>query len=405
MATPKKPLTDAAIARMKPGDKPLKITDTRAVGLHLLISVAGTKTFRYRYQKNRQEFVITLGRYQPKVPKYHMSLARARSEAWRLKAEVLAGEHPAIDRDLQKETDRVTFEQAAKDYMKTALPGMKKSTAYTTKRAFKYSKPLHNLQLNKIRPVEFRSVIVELAEAGKMETAKKTRSFLSKVCRHAVGLGWRDRNPIPDLPPLAKKKAVGRPAITDQDELGKLLRAIDSYDINQTFRIYMKILPHVFTRPGELRLAKWHEIDLKRNRWTIPAERMKMAREHVVPLSTQVRDLFMDLTGYTDTAPDALVFPSTNKLDKPMSENTANFILRQLGYNTRTKHTAHGFRKTASTLLNEAGKDREVIELCLAHGDPDKVRAAYNFAEMMQDRTNLMQWWSDYLDSLKKDRA
>lgn len=114
--------------------------------------------------------------------------------------------------------------------------------------------------------------------------------------------------------------------------------------------------------------------------------------------------LFWDQHLASDNGPDSFVFPSVTHSDRPISENTINLALRRLGYDTAREHTAHGFRKTASTLRNEAGKDREVIELCLAHGDPDKIRAAYNFAEMMQDRTDLMQWWSQYLDALRKNR-
>ena len=393
----KKPLSDTMIARLKPDDwldRPQKYYDTTR-GLYLHVARTGRKTWRFRYQRNRKEHTQTLGRYVPDT-KVHMSLAQARREATRLQAEIEAGDYPVRE-------DGVKFEAAARDYMENALPGMRPSTVATTNRMFKYAKPLYRLDIDKIRPVEFRDVIKRYE--GQAETPKKLRSFLNKVCRHAVGLGWCERNPIPDLPTKAQKKSdrKGRPAITDPIKFGALLRAMDAYDGHPTIKAALQILPHVFTRPGELRLAKWREFDFSANRWTIPTDRMKMDRDQVVPMSKQVQVMFWEQHLYSDDGPDSLVFPSVTHSERPISENTINLALRRLGYDTARVHTAHGFRKTASTLLNEAGKDREVIELCLAHGDPDKVRASYNFAEMMRDRTDLMQWWSDYLGTLKKN--
>ena len=128
---------------------------------------------------------------------------------------------------------------------------------------------------------------------------------------------------------------------------------------------------------------------------------MKMKREHIVPLSKQARSIFMDQTVRSGADDDDFIFPSTTHPGRAMSENTANFVLRQIGYDTKTQHTAHGFRKTASTLLNENGFDRELVEGCLAHGDPDKIRAIYNLSELLDQRAELMQWWSDYLEKLK----
>ena len=181
--------------------------------------------------------------------------------------------------------------------------------------------------------------------------------------------------------------------------MGALLRAIDGYVGQPAVHYALKLAPHVFVRPGELRAAIWAEFDLKGKVWRIPAERMKMDREHVVPLSTQVVKLLEELKVHTGHF--AYLFPALSKTDRPISENTLNAALRRMGYDTRKEMCAHGFRSTASTLLNEQGVAPDLIELQLAHKEKDKVRGAYNRAERIAERQKLMRDWSNHLDKLR----
>jgi integrase len=179
-----------------------------------------------------------------------------------------------------------------------------------------------------------------------------------------------------------------------------LLRAIDGYEGQGITKFALQLAPHVFVRPGELRHAEWLEIDLEAALWTIPASKTKMRKEHKVPLSRQSIDVLKQV--FEITGPSGYVFPSIRTRLRPMSENTINGALRRLGY-ASNEMTAHGFRAMASTLLNESGKwSPDAIERSLAHGDGDKVRAAYHRGAHWQERVEMARWWSDYLDMLRK---
>jgi integrase len=187
-------------------------------------------------------------------------------------------------------------------------------------------------------------------------------------------------------------------SITDPQEVGALLRAIDAYNGEWITRCALRLAPLVFVRPGELRHARWSEIDFDKAEWRIQAARMKMRVQHIVPLSTQaitvLRDL-QQLTGKFDYA-----FPGTRSRQRPMSENTVTAALRRMGY-SGDDMTGHGFRSMASTLLNEQGWNRDAIERQLAHGERDAVRAAYNYAQHLPERRKMMQAWADYLMGVK----
>jgi integrase len=223
-----------------------------------------------------------------------------------------------------------------------------------------------------------------------------------------MGNGLTDRNPVAGL----KAEEIFEPvietsfaAITEPGALADLLRAIDNYSGQPATRIAMQMLARVFTRPGELRLARWQEFTLGGDtpQWVIPAERMKMrnreSSEHIVPLATQVVSLLRELEQHRV---DDLVFPSLRK-GRPISENTINMALRNMGYNTQTQHCAHGFRSTASTLLHQNAFDHDVIETQLAHKRPG-VSGIYNRSHLLEQRRDLMQSWADCLDELKSLR-
>jgi integrase len=221
------------------------------------------------------------------------------------------------------------------------------------------------------------------------------------VFRYGVATARAKRNIAADLRgALTAPKAKHHAAIIDPQGVGALLRAIEGYNGFPTTLWALKLAPHVFVRPGELRMAEWTEIDLDGAVWRIPGSRMKMNREHVVPLSTQSVAILKQAQELTGSGRYA--FPSIRTPLRPMSENTLNAALRRLGY-SGDEMTSHGFRSTASTLLNESGKwSADAIERALAHSDTDAVRAAYHRGAHWQERVQMAQWWSNYLDMLRQ---
>lgn len=242
----------------------------------------------------------------------------------------------------------------------------------------------------------------KIERAGHRETAKRVRSFASRVIRYAVATLRADRDPAQLLrgaltAPVSRHHA----AITDPEPLGALLRVIDGYPGWLTTRFALRIAPHVFLRPGELRQAEWSEIDFENAIWRLPAHRTKMRLPHSVPLSRQVLAMLTELSAATGGK--NLIFASSCARRKPISENTLNQALRRLGYTTEDA-TAHGFRATASTLLNESGLwSPDAIERALAHRDPHAGRAVYHRGQHWAERVAMAQWWSDYLDELRRD--
>ena len=217
--------------------------------------------------------------------------------------------------------------------------------------------------------------------------------------RYAIVIGKAERNPAADLRgALAPVKQKHHASIIDSVEIGKLLNAISEYRGNFITKCALQLAPLFFVRPGELRHAEWSEFNLEKAEWRIPAEKMKMKEQHIVPLATQTIEIIQELHAYTGSG--KYLFPSLRSATRPMSENTVLAALRRLGYSA-DEMTGHGFRSMASTLLNEHGWNRDAIERQLAHAERNNIRAAYNYAEYLPERRNMMQWWAEHLDKLK----
>lgn len=255
-----------------------------------------------------------------------------------------------------------------------------------------------------VRPVsevgaaELLAVLRRVEERGKLETAHRLKQRCSQVFRYAIATSRAERDPCPDLRgAMASPKTKHRASITDPAELGGLLRAIKSYKGGFVTACALKLAPLLFVRPGELRHAEWAEFDLEAAEWRIPAAKMKMREAHIVPLSEQAVAVLKELQPLTGGG--TYVFPGVRSSKRPMSENTVLAALRRMGYTT-AQMSGHGFRSTASTRLHEMGWPSHVIERQLAHAERNKVKAAYNFAEYLPERRNMMQAWADYLDRL-----
>ncbi len=390
-------LTNVAVQGAKPKAKRYILKDEK--GLYLEVSPSGGKWWRLRYWIAGRENRLSLGTF----PEVSLAQARARrDDARKLLAE---GQDPSATRKAEKAEAQAggeTFELVALEWFerfrsKWTEPHAGRILTRLKKDVFPFigSRPIHE-----INAPELLSAMRRIEARGAIETAHRALQNCGQVFRYAVACGKAERDPSGDLRgALTPTKEKHHPSITDPKELGELLRAIDAYQGSHVVRCALKLAPLVFVRPGELRKAEWSEVDLEAAEWRIPAAKMKMRAQHVVPLSLQAVAILRELHPLTGAG--KYVFPGVRSSAKPMSENTVNAALRYMGYST-DQVTGHGFRSTASTLLNEQGWNRDAIERQLAHAERNNVRAAYNFAEFLPERRKMMQAWADFLDGLRQ---
>ncbi|MBB3034674.1 tyrosine-type recombinase/integrase [Alteriqipengyuania lutimaris] len=390
--------TDIALRNLKPTEKPYKRADER--GLYIEVMPNGSKLWRVKYRLHGVEKRQSLGRY-PDV-----SLAEARKFRDEARALVAAGKDPAIERRQAKLVAALaaetTFVSVAREFIEKKMVDEELSQQ-TIKKALWYLdelKPLHPLPVGQIRPADVLAALRRIEAHGKFETARRCRSFVSRVFRYAVATLRAENDPAAVLKGALKSpKPKHHAALEKPEQVADLLRAIDEYDGHLITRLALQILPHVMARPGELRMATWDEFNFEKAEWRIPAERMKMRKPHMVPLTRQVIAYLREL--YELTGPDGYAFEAFHTRRRPMSENTMNQALRRMGY-SKDEMTSHGWRSTASTLLNESGKfNPDAIERSLAHTDRNAVRGTYNRASYWQERVDMHQWWSTYLDQLR----
>jgi integrase len=390
------PLTDARVRNLTPKDRSYRKSDDR--GLYVEVFPTGSKLWRYKYRYGGREKRIALGSY----PKVKLGEARRKRDAARLKLD--DGIDPLLERKRAKASrligDSKTFSSIAEELIrKREKEGLADATAKKARWFVSLLEPtIGTLALDDIDPGLLLLPLKRLEARGLHETAKKTLNQASRVFRYGVVTGRASSNPAALLlGALITHKPRHYAAILDKGALANLLRRIDEYDSPIT-RLALKILAHVFLRPGELRLARWDEIDFDKAVWTIPAARTKRRHIHFVPLSPAVLKLLRET--YRLTGPDGYVFPALNKRKLPMSENTLNVALRRMGFR-KDEATSHGFRATASTFLNECSPfSADAIERALAHAPANSVRAAYHRSEHWEERVRLAQWWSDFLQGL-----
>lgn len=384
-------LTESAIRGAKPKDKAYKLFDER--GLFLLVTPPGGRLWRFKFRYGGVEKLLAIGAY-PDVP-----LKRAherRDDARRLLAE---GIDPSAKRQAERAAQADTFKAIALEWLaKQKLADSTREKAEWTFETLLFPY-LGAKQITSITAPDVLAALRRIEAQGKHETAHRAKQRASQVFRYAIATGRAEHDVTADLRgALAPVETQHFAAITDPQRVGELLRAIDGYVGQPSVAAALKLAPLVFVRPGELRGAQWSEFDMERSEWRIPAERMKMGELHIVPLSRQVVAILSELRPLT--GPEGYVFPSLRTRERPISEVTLNAGLRRLGYGGDDQ-TAHGFRTTASTLLNEQGWHPDLIELQLAHAERNKVRAAYNRAQRLDERRKMMQAYADYLDGLK----
>jgi len=389
-------LTNIAIRNAKPGAKPIRLFDGR--GLYLEISPAGGKHWRLKYRYGGKEKRLALGSY----PTITLAEAREGSEAAR---KLLAsGLDPSAAKKEAKVVQKAaveTFELVAEEWFAKFRHTWADNTAETViSRLRKDIFPFIGLRpIGEVTAMELLSVVRRIEARGAIETARRDLQKCGQVLAYAVATGRALRNVAVDIRgAIAPPKKRHFASIHEPKEIGALLRAIDGYQGSAITRCALKLAPLTFVRPGELRHAEWVEIDLETAEWRIPAARMKMREKHIVPLSRQAIEALLEL--HPLTGADCYVFPGERSRTRPMSENTVLAALRRLGYGAG-EMTGHGFRSMASTILHEQGWHSDAVERQLAHGDRDKVRASYNFAQHLEKRREMMQAWADYLDTLR----
>ena len=397
MATKDK-LSSAAIAAARPRRKPYKLSD--GGGMYLLINPDGSRWWRLKYRVDGREKLISLGVYPAK------SLKAARKDRDAAREQLAAGTDPSEYRKIQKAQRRTarenTFKAVATEWFdgrstKWAKSHSEKILGRLEKHVFP---EIGSDPISKLSGPRLLEVLRKVEETSSVDTAHRARQYINSVFRYAIQTHRVQANPTPHADALPALSAGKFASITDPSGVGALLRSIRSYPGGPTTRAALQLAPLLFVRPGELRSAEWREFDLDAAEWVIPADKTKMRRQHVVPLSKQAVSVLRGQHQLTGSG--QYVFPSERSPRRPMSENTLNVALRSMGY-TKDQMTAHGFRHMASTLLHESRKWRsEVIEKQLAHADRNAIRAVYNAAEYLEERVEMMQWWADRLDTISE---
>lgn len=391
-------LTYIQINAAKPREKAWTLSDSQS--LYLVIQPNGSKLWRFNYRFLDKQKKLHLGGWPT------ISLAEARTRRDEAKKKIANGIDPALDkkraRIAAKYAAANTFQAVAEEWLvKCERDGLAPVTIDKIRWLLAKAYPLlGTIPIAQITPHEALAVLRKVEATGAYESARRMRSVLSRVFRYGVATVRCDKDVAADLRgAIAVPKVKHFAAITRPSEVGTLLRAIDGYTGHKVTVMAMRLSPHVLLRPGELRQAEWTDIDFEEAIWFIPAERMKMRRPDRVPLSRQVIEMLEELHEHTHWW--KYLFPCLGKPRKAMSENAVNQGLRKLGYTT-DQMTAHGFRAMAATLLNEMGEwNPDAIERQLAHVDTNQVRRAYARGEYWDERVEMMQRWSDYLDQLR----
>ena len=387
-------LTNLQIRNAAPRDRPYKMAD--AHGLYLRTHPNGSKYWQMKYRFAGKEKLLSIGTY-PEI-----SLARARKQGAEARALLADGGDPALLKQLAKlearQAQENTFRAVADEYLdKMAREGRASSTLAKNKWLLDMAcDGLGAIPIRDLKPPMILKVLKRIEARGTVETAHRMRTVIGSVFRYAGASGLVEYDPTTVLKgALVSRTPNPRAAITDPGKLGGLLRAIDAFEGQAVTRYALQLMALLYPRPGELRQARWAEFDLTAKTWLIPAERMKMRREHRVPLPAAALVVLADLhqlTGFGE-----LVFPSVRSVKRPISDNTLNAALRRMGY-AKDEMTAHGFRATFATLANESRLwHPDAIERALAHLEPNEIRRAYTRGEHWEERVEMADWWAEEL--------
>lgn len=407
-------LTDAKIRNTRKSDKPIKLTD--AGGLYLEVRPSGSKLWRYRYRVARTENVFALGEYcqapdgetdtekRERIRHGRLTLLEARTERDKCRGLVKQGIHPAHNRQAQRVAQVAenanTFEAVAREWIEQRKPKwtpyyLRQVEGFLEADAYPY---IGTLPMRSIMAAHLLEIIKRVEKRGAATVAILLRQWASAIFRYAVATLRADSDPAAALRGAIHKPKVEHHKPLARKDIPEFINALESYGGYRTTVIAMRLLMLTFVRTVELRAAEWKEFDMDAAEWRIPAERMKMREPHIVPLSAQAVELLRELQ--TLTGGQRLLFPNYRRPKACMTATTLNRSLERMGYGGR--FSAHGFRATASTMLNELGYRSDLIERQLAHAERNKVRASYNQAEYLTERKEMMQAWANLINEMAK---
>src|SRR4051812_28908811 len=374
-------LTDFKVRQAKPGPKAYKLYD--GGGLFRHVQPNGSRYWRLKYRTAGKEKLFAVGVY-PEV-----GLSEVRAKALEAKGLIRDGADPVVERRRhrasQATTSAETFQAIAEEWIASRADiwaATYREAVHSALAANLYPH-IGTLPIRSITVPTLREALLYMERRGTLAVLRKVRMWASLVFRFAIATGRAESDPAAPLRGTFKAhKARNFAAVTKAQEFGELVAHVRTYDGSVVTRCALMLMAYTFVRTGELRGAEWSEFNFDDGLWRIPPERMKMGEPHIVPLSRQVIEVLAELKALTGNG--RLLFPNERRREKPMSENTILYALYRLGYHSRA--TGHGFRSSASTLLNELGFDPDVVERQLAHRERNKVRAAYHRAEYLAER-------------------
>lgn len=392
-------LTDTFVKNVKHTGAPAGDKHTDGHGMFLLVKAAG-KYWRLNYRFLGKQKTLALGVY-PEV-----GLAQARKRRDKARELLAQGMDPSVakraDKVARKQSADNTFEAVAQAWLAKTKALRAESTDAKVQGWLKNDilPAIGRLPIAEITPRDVLDMVRKVEKRGAIDSATRMKQLCGQIFRYAVAEGSAERDVTADLRgALEVRQTVHLAAVIEPKQVGELLRAIHGYSGHPVTVAALKLAPLLFVRPGELRHAEWSEIDLEAAEWRIPGAKMKMGADHIVPLATQAVEVLTELQKLTGRA--RYVFPSVRTGARPMSENTINAALRGMGYSS-DMHTAHGFRATARTILDEVlGERVDLIEHQLAHAVKDVNGRAYNRTAHLPARKAMMQRWADYLDQLR----
>jgi integrase len=394
------PLSDTQIRGLRPRPSPQKVSD--GGGLHILVSPQGSKLWRLSYRFGTKQKTIALGPY----PVVTLAEARLkREDAKRLLRNGTDPSHHAKIEKIRAQIATATTFGAVADAFLSKVEREGKAPATLTKKRWLIDlvRPdLGDRPIADISALEVLATLRAVEAKGNYETARRMRATVSQVFRYAIAISAASNDPTFGLRgALISPTVIHRAAVTDAKAFSGLLRAVWDYPGAATTRIALQLMALLYPRPGELRLAEWPEFDLEKATWTIPARRTKMRREHRKPLPAVALCILRELHAITGRG--QLAFPAVHTTRRPLSENTMNAALRRVGI-TKDEATSHGFRATASTLLNESGLWlADAIEAELGHVGADEVRKAYHRAVYWDERVRMAEWWAGEVTRLRTE--
>ena len=387
-----KMLTDAQVRKIKPLEKKKRYADEK--GLYLEVTPAGGRFWRLKYRFNGRESTLTIGSY----PEISLAQARRTRDEARIQLYKNIDPNAVKNERLQQTDESILFKSLAMEWMEDRKAVIKETTYLRDLSVFEKDlfPALGEMPIDQIKGKDVLTCAKKIEERGAQEMAKRSIPLAGRIFRFAIRKGIIENDPTPHLQEALKPRKVKHMARLDISEFPPFLERMDRYHGNPIIKTAIQLMTLTFVRTAELRMMEWDEIDFETKLWRIPAEKMKMAQPHIVPLSRQALELIEGLRPLTGNKQYVFYNHSTAK---PMSSNALLCVIRTMGYNG--KMTGHGFRGLASTTLHEQGYMHDAIEIQLAHRVGNAVSQAYNHAQHLEYRIKMMQEWSDFIDSLR----